>query len=192
MTARLKIKDLQEKLVQVDSAIPGLTEQFSMQNQEQLQKIETSLLDEYNNRAQMIGQQYDAYTQKCVQLLTEVDQKIQASFDAANKKATVLEDAVFKQLQEQSNRRKEEYIAAVEDKNVSIRKAIEAQINEIQDFAKKFRNQLGLEMGAYEESIRTDMQNISSKFQDTLQMLDNRIADFERTTVERIENLMHD
>lgn len=183
-----KIKELQDKLVQVDGAIPGLTDRFSQQNQEQLQKIEASLLEEYNNRAQTIGQQYDAYTQKCVQLLTEVDQKIQASFDAANKKATVLEDAVFKQLQEQSNRRKDEYIAAVEDKNVSIRKSIEAQINEIQDFAKKFRNQLGLEMGAYEESVRTDMQNISSKFQDTLQMLDNRVAEFERTTVERIEN----
>lgn len=182
-----KIKELQDKLVQIDGAIPGLTDKFSQQNQEQLQKIESTLLDEYTNRAQILGQQYDAYTQKCVQLLNEVDQKIQASFDAANKKATVLEDAVFKQLQEQSNRRKDEYIAAVEDKNVSIRKSIEAQINEIQDFAKKFRNQLGLEMGAYEESVRTDMQNISSKFQDTLQMLDNRVAEFERTTVERIE-----
>lgn len=183
-----RIKELQDKLVEVDAAIPGLTDHFSQQNQEHLQKIGATLLDEYNERTEVIAKQYEAYTQKCAQLLTEVDQKIQASFEAANKKVTVLEDAVFKQLQEQSNRRKDEYIAAVEDKNVTIRKSIEAQINEIQDYAKKFRNQLGLEMGAYEESVRTDMQNISSKFQDTLQMLDNRVADFERTTVERIED----
>ena len=76
-----KIKEMQDKLLRLDSSIQGVTDKFSQQNQEQLQKIETSLLEEYNNRAATIGQQYDAYTQKCVLLLNEVDQKIQASFD---------------------------------------------------------------------------------------------------------------
>ena len=182
-----KIKELQDKVAQTEAALPGLTENFAKQNMNQLQEIGAHLLDDYNSRTSKISEQYDIQIQKCNQLFKQIDDQIQSSFDTATHKASVLEDSVFEQLQNQQNQRKNDYIATVNQRNEELRKNLETQIAETQDIAKKFRSQLQLEMSNYEESIRAEMQNISSKFQDTIQTLDSRVAEFERTSVNRID-----
>ena len=182
-----KIKELEEKLSKVDAQIPALTEKFVEKNQEQLQNIGINLLDDFTNRTDVLGQQYEVYTQKCNELYKSIDTTIEQSFDNAAKKAELLEGSTFAKLKDESDKRSQEYLAAVEQKNVEIRRSTEDAISGFQQMAADFKNQLAQEMNTYEDSVRVEMENISSKLQDTIYQLDAKVNDFTKQTENRIE-----
>lgn len=182
-----KIKELQDRLAQLDSSIPAITEDFAKKNEEQLQNIGAHLLDEFDARTTALNQQYERHVQKCTELYNSIDLHIRESFESATRKAELLEDTTFDKLEEKTRNRLDDYLAAVDEKNSVIRKSVEMQISSIQELTQTFKTQIGEELSAYEDSIRGDMQNITAKYQDTVLQLDTRVSDFEKTTARRID-----
>lgn len=182
-----KINDMQSKIQQIDSSIPSLTEKFTQKNGEQLENIGKNMLDEFTTRTDALNDQYSIYLQKCESLYAQIDKHIADSFESAAKRAEALEGALFTQLQENSDKRSQEYISSIDTKNAAIRQRVDLQISEIQELARNFKTKVSEDMATYQDNVRCDMQNISAKFQDSLSLLDSKFSDFERETERRME-----
>ena len=82
----------------IEKKIPQINTAFTERNEEELKKIATALLNQYNARAEQIDRSTAAAAERSEKTLAKLEADIKKAYDEAATRAANLEDTAFKQL----------------------------------------------------------------------------------------------
>ena len=98
-----RLSKQQQQISSIEKKIPEITKEFSEKNADQLKAVGTTLIENYESRAQKLASDIKGSQSEAEKALGEIKQSIQEAYNQAALSAEKLENTAFEHLSEQTN-----------------------------------------------------------------------------------------
>ena len=174
-----QLSSQKKNLDDVEKHIPQVSASFAEKNSEQLKTIGNRLLDEYDVRAQKLSDELGSVHKEAEDMLERVRSEVAGIYSEAAKKAEELEDAAFKHLSEQAQKRSDQYIADMNAKAAEIEKQLDACTAEAEKHADDSISAIEDKAAGIERQIDARVAEAQKHVDDRSAEIDDAVAGLE-------------
>ncbi len=167
--AEKKVTDFNEKLQDLSTRIPQLTDEFSKQNYQQMQDFGNTFISNFQQKVVDLESRFDSNNDRTADLLGELESSIQSAFEAAAIKAKDIEDSAFSTLHTDITDRFEKLRTQYETTLRRVQDEFEKQIEQSLSIRSETFEQVQLDIKTETDYIRQQLEAKVEDFKDTIQ-----------------------